>query len=238
MDPKSLYPIQHRSTKVREDLLLLRARDSVRGLVKTMGARLSSYSSDAFPKKVVAEIPDELKKTLQPLLVLIAKLSEAIKSYDQRIEQLADEKYPHTQLLRQVKGVGPVTSLAYVLTLESPLRFPRSRDVGPYVGLVPRQEDSGDTQPQLNISKAGDRMLRKLLVGSAHYILGPFGPDTDLRRFGKKLCERGGKNAKKRATVAVARKLAVLLHRLWISGEVYEPLGHASFTPMAQTTAA
>jgi transposase len=249
VDPQSLYPIQHRSTEVREDLLLLRAREAlvesrtklisaVRGLVKTMGARLSSCSSDAFSKKVVGEIPDELRKTLQPLLVLIAKLSEAIKSYDQRIEQLADEKYQHTQLLRQVKGVGPVTALAYVLTLETPLRFDRSRDVGPYLGLVPRQEDSGDTQPQLSISKSGDRMLRKLLVGSAHYILGPFGPDTDLRRFGKKLCERGGKNAKKRATVAVARKLAVLLHRLWISGEVYEPLGHVSFPPMTQTTAA
>jgi transposase len=249
VDPQSLYPIQHRSTEVREDLLLLRAREalvesrtklisSVRGLVKTMGARLSSCSSDAFSKKVVGEIPDELRKTLQPLLVLIAKLSEAIKSYDQRIEQLDDEKYPHTQLLRQVKGVGPVTALAYVLTLETPLRFDRSRDVGPYLGLVPRQEDSGDTQPQLSISKSGDRMLRKLLVGSAHYILGPFGPDTDLRRFGKKLCERGGKNGKKRATVAVARKLAVLLHRLWISGEVYEPLGHVSFAPMTQTIAA
>ena len=249
VDPQSLYPIQHRSTEVREDLLLLRAGEalvesrtklisSVRGLVKTMGARLSSCSSDAFSKKVVGEIPDELRKTLQPLLVLIAKLSEAIKSYDQRIEQLADEKYQHTQLLRQVKGVGPVTALAYVLTLETPLRFDRSRDVGPYLGLVPRQEDSGDTQPQLSISKSGDRMLRKLLVGSAHYILGPFGPDTDLRRFGKKLCERGGKNGKKRATVAVARKLAVLLHRLWISGEVYEPLGHVAFAPMTQTTAA
>ena len=171
-------------------------------------------------------------------MVLIAKLSEAIQSYDRRIEQLAHEKYPHTQLLRQVKGVGPVTALAYVLTLETPLRFARSRDVGPYVGLAPKQEDSGDCQPQLGISKAGDRMLRKLLVGSAHYILGPFGPDTDLRRFGKKLCARGGKNAKKPATVAVARKLAVLLHRLWIGGEVYEPLGHASFIPMTQTTAA
>ena len=130
----------------------------------------------------------------------------------------------HTQLLRQVSGVGPVTALAYVLTLETPKRFARSRDVGPYLGLVPKQEDSGDIQPQLGISKAGDRMLRKLLVGSAHYILGPFGLDTDLRRFGMRLCERGGKNAKKRAAVAVARKLAVLLHRLWASGEVYEPL--------------
>lgn len=249
VDPKSLYPIQHRTSEVREDLLLLRAREalvesrtklisSVRGLVKTMGARLSSCSSDAFSKKVVAEIPDELRKTLQPLLRLVAMLSDEIKLLDKKIEQLADERYQHTQLLRQVKGVGPVTALAYVLTLENPLRFARSRNVGPYLGLVPRQEDSGDTQPQLSISKAGDRMLRKLLVGSAHYILGPFGPDTDLRRFGKKLCARGGKNAKKRATVAVARKLAVLLHRLWISGEVYEPLGHAPFAPMAQTTAA
>ncbi len=124
----------------------------------------------------------------------------------ERIEQLAREKYRHTELLRQVTGIGPVTSLAYVLTLETPPRFARSRDVGPYLGLVPAQEDSGDSQPQLGISKAGDRMLRKLLVGSAHYILGPFGPDCDLRRFGMKLCERGGKNAKKRATVAVAPK--------------------------------
>ena len=249
VDPQSLYPIQHRSTEVREDLLVLRAREAlvesrtklisaVRGLVKSLGARLSSCSSDAFSKKAAAEIPDDVRETFQPLLRLVANLSDEIKLYDKRIEQLAQEKYQHTKLLRPVTGVGPVTALAYVLTLETPLRFARSRDVGPYLGLVPRQEDSGDSQPQLSISKAGDRMLRKLLVGSAHYILGPFGPDTDLRRFGKKLCERGGKNAKKRATVAVARKLAVLLHRLWISGEVYEPLGHVSFARISQPAAA
>ena len=120
--------------------------------------------------------------------------------------------------------MGPLTSLAYVLTLENPDRFPKSRDVGPYLGLVPKQEDSGDRQPQLRISKMGDVMVRRLLVVSAHYIVGPFGPDTELRRYGLRLCERGGKNAKKRAVVAVARKLAVLLHKLWVSGEVYEPL--------------
>ena len=143
------------------------------------------------------------------------------------------EKYGHTALLRQVKGVGPITALAYVLTLENPQRFVKSRDVGPYLGLVPKQEDSGESQPQLGISKAGDTMVRKLLVGSAQYILGPFGPDTDLRRYGLRLCERGGKNAKKRAAVAVARKLAVLLHRLWVSGEVYEPLHNAMSGPIA-----
>ena len=249
VDPKSLYPIQHRSTEVREDLLVLRAREAlvesrtklisaVRGLVKTMGTRVSSSSSDAFSRKAAAEIPQQIRETIQPLLRLIANLSEEIKSYDRRIEQLASEKYMHTKLLRQVTGVGPVTALGYVLTLETPLRFARSRDVGPYLGLVPRQEDSGDSQPQLGISKAGDRMLRKLLVGSAHYILGPFGPDTDLRRFGKKLCERGGKNARKRATVAVARKLAVLLHRLWVSGDVYEPLGHGTLNKTEHAAAA
>jgi pimeloyl-ACP methyl ester carboxylesterase len=118
-------------------------------------------------------------------------------------------------LCRPLSGVGPITALAYVLTLEDPQRFVKSRDVGPYLGLVPKQEDSGESQPQLGISKTGDTMVRKLLVGSAQYILGPFGPETDLRRYGLRLCERGGKNAKKRAAVAVARKLAVLLHCFW-----------------------
>ena len=249
VDPKSLYPIRHRSSQVRKDLLVLRARDAlvasrtelintVRALVKTMGARLSSCSSEVFWKKADMEIPTELRETLQPLLRLIATLNDEIKSYDQNIEELASKKYRHTQLLRQVTGVGPITALAYVLTLETPLRFARSRDVGPYLGLVPKQEDSGDSQPQLGISKAGDQMVRKLLVGSAQYILGPFGPDTDLRRFGMKLCERGGKNAKKRAVVAVARKLAVLLHRLWANGEVYVPLGHVSPASPAHAVAA
>jgi transposase len=249
VDPKSLYPIQHRSTEVREDLLVIRVRDSlvesrtklistVRGMVKTMGARVQGCSSVSFSGKAAGQIPPEVQETFEPLLRLIETLSEEIKSYEKRIEKLGSEKYMDTKLLRQVNGVGPVTSLAYVLTLETPQRFKRSRDVGPYLGLVPQQEDSGDSQPQLGISKAGDKMLRKLLVGSAQYILGPFGPDTDLRRFGMKLCQRGGKNAKKRASVAVARKLAVLLHRLWSSGEVYEPLGYGTRKTITEPAAA
>jgi transposase len=238
VDPQSLFPIEHRSSEVRQDLIVLRARDALvaartqlinttRGLVKSVGARLPKCSSPSFQHKIEAALPPEVRESLLPLVRLVETLSDCIKIYDERIEKLASEKYEHTELLRQVKGVGPLTSLAYVLTLENPERFAKSRDVGPYLGLVPKQEDSGDSQPQLRISKAGDEMLRRLLVGSAHYILGPFGPDTDLRRYGLRLCERGGKNAKKRAAVAVARKLAVLLHRLWVSGEVYEPLRHA-----------
>ncbi len=248
VDPQSLFPIEHRSTEVRQDLVVLRARDALvaartqfinttRGLVKSMGARLPKCSSPSFQHKVEAALPPEVRESLLPLVRLVETLSDCIKVYDERIEKLASEKYEHTELLRQVKGVGPLTSLAYVLTLENPERFAKSREVGPYLGLVPKQEDSGDSRPQLRISKAGDEMLRRLLVGSAHYILGPFGPDTDLRRYGLRLCERGGKNAKKRAAVAVARKLAVLLHRLWISGEVYEPLRHAPPVPTEREAA-
>jgi transposase len=249
VDPQSLHPITHRSREVRQDLVLLRARDALvevrtelinatRGLVKSLGTRLPQCSSESFGHQVEDAIPAETREALLPLVQLTDEMSACIKVYDRKIEELASEKYGHTKLLRQVKGVGPLTSLAYVLTLENPERFPKSRDVGPYVGLVPKQEDSGESQPQLGISKAGDTMVRKLLVGSAHYILGPFGPDTDLRRYGLRLCERGGKNAKKRAAVAVARKLAVLLHRLWVTGEVYEPLGYAASGAKVQQAAA
>jgi len=250
VDPQSLYPIRHRSREVRQDLVVLRARDALvsvrtelintaRGLVKSMGTRLPRCSSPSFADKVKDAIPVEVREALLPLVQLVETVKDCIARYDQKIEELGREKYGHTTLLRQVKGVGPITSLAYVLTLEDPQRFASSREVGPYLGLVPKQEDSGDSQPQLGISKAGDRMLRRLLVGSSQYMLGAFGPDTDLRRYGLRLCERGGKNAKKRAVVAVARKLAVLLHHLWVTGDVYEPLHHpGAETRTAQATAA
>jgi transposase len=249
VDPQSLHPMQHRSKEVRQDLVMLRARDALvaartelinatRGLVKSMGTRLPKCSSPSFAQKVEEAVPAQIREALLPLVRVTAALSDGIQGYDEKIEKLASEKYGHTALLRQVKGVGPITSLAYVLTLENPKRFAKSRDVGPYLGLVPKQEDSGESQPQLGISKAGDTMVRRLLVGSAQYILGPFGPDTDLRRYGLRLCERGGKNAKKRAAVAVARKLAVLLHRLWVTAEVYEPLRHGMSATTVQAAAA
>jgi transposase len=249
VDPQSLHPMRHRSKEVRQDLVVLRARDALvaartelinatRGLVKSMGARLPKCSSPSFAQKVEEAVPVEIREALLPLVRMAAALSDCIQGYDEKIEKLGRDKYGHTALLRQVKGVGPITALAYVLTLENPERFATSRDVGPYLGLVPKQEDSGDSQPQLGISKTGDTMVRKLLVGSAHYILGPFGPDTDLRRYGRRLCERGGKNAKKRAVVAVARKLAVLLHCLRGSGEVYEPLRQGMSATIAPAAAA
>jgi transposase len=152
-------------------------------------------------------------------------MNARIRQYNDLIENvLCKKKYPETDLLRQVGGVGPLTALAFILILEDPRRFRRSRSVGAYLGMTTKQSDSGEQEPQLRITKAGDGYLRRLLVGAAQYILGPFGPDSDLRRFGITLAKRGGKNAKKRAVVAVARKLSVLLHRLWLTAEVYEPL--------------
>jgi transposase len=178
----------------------------------------------SFHKRAPEHIPEALRPALEPVLEQIASLTERIRDYDRKLETICQEHYPETQLLRQVEGIGPLTALTFVLTLEDPCRFERSRSVGAYLGLVPATDRSGERDPQKRISKEGDEMLRRLLVGSAHYVLGPFGSDSDLRRHGEKIASRGGKNSKKRAAVAVARKLAVLLHSLWVSGEVYDPL--------------
>ena len=175
-------------------------------------------------REIAKELNQELRDALDPLLAEIESLNERIAEYDRRIEQIAKGVYPQVAVLKQVKGVSPLIALTFVLTLDDPHRFRRSRDVGCFVGLRPGRRNSGNSEPQLHISKEGDRYLRTLLVQGAHYILGPFGQDSDLRRWGLKLSERGGKIAKKRAVVAVARKLAVLLHKLWVSGEVHEPL--------------
>lgn len=237
-DPRLLSPIRHRTAELQADLALVRARDALittrakftntaRGLVKAMGGRLPQCSTASFVRRVREHVPLELEAAVLPLIRMVEVLSEQIRAYDEQIARLTQERYPHTALLQQVAGVGALTSLAFVLTLADKDRFASSRDVGPYLGLVPRQDDSGERSPQLPITKAGNGYMRRVLVGSAQYILGPFGPDTDLRRYALRLSGRGGKNAKKRAIVAVARKLAVLLHRLWVTGEVYEPLRNA-----------
>jgi transposase len=234
-DPKLLYPIHHRGAEAQADLARVRARDAVvrarsllinhvRSAVKSFGERLPASSAESFARKAEARLPEALRPALAPLLEQIAALTTAIRGYDGEIERLGAERYPETLRLRQVQGVGPITALAFVLTLEDPRRFTRSRAVGPFLGLVSRQRQSSDSRPQLRIAKTGDSYLRRLLVGSGHYILGPFAQASALRLQGQKIALRGGKNAKKRAVVAVARKLAVLLHQLWVSGAKYEPL--------------
>lgn len=239
LDPKLLFPIRHRGEQAQADLACLRARDClvrartqlvnhVRGAVKAWGGRLPATSTPAFVRKAAPHIPETLRPALQPVLGMIETLSQQIRAADRQLESLARESYPETEHLRQVAGVGTITALCFVLTLEDPDRFVNARSVGAYLGLTPRQRDSGRAHPQLRITKRGDARLRRLLVGSAQYILGPFGPDSDLRDWGLRLAQRGGKNAKKRAVVAVARKLAGLLFTLWTTGADYEPLRQAA----------
>jgi transposase len=237
-DPELLYPVEHRGCDSQAHLAVIHSREAlvrsrtqminhVRGTVKSFGYRLPKCSTPSFHKKVPGQLPSELAEVLGPIVETVGSLTEKIKDYDRHIEELAAERYPETRLLRQVSGVGSLTALTFVLTLEDTQRFAQSRSVGAYLGLAPGTDQSGEKDPQKRISGEGDELLRRLLVSSAHYILGPFAPDSDLRRHGEKIAQRGGKNAKKRAVVAVARKLSVLLHHLWVSGEVYEPLRNA-----------
>ena len=244
IDPELLYPVKHRSVQAQADLTLIRARaglvrartglvNAARGLAKSYGERLRSCNVRNLNPEKAESLSPELQAALEPLLNAIESLSERIVEYNERIENLAQQSYPQVALLKQIKGVGTLIALTFLLTLEDPHRFRKSRDVGCYLGLQPGRRNSGQSEPQMHISKEGDPYVRTLWVQGAQHILGPFGPDCDLRRWGLKLAERGGRNGKKRAIVATARKLAVLLHPLWVSGDVYEPLHNSSPTTVA-----
>ena len=233
-DPHLLHPIHHRGKEAHADLAVIKARDMlvkmrsslvahVRGSVKSAGERISKCSAASFHTRAIDEVPAELRDALTPVIKSIEDLTVRIRHYDKLIKQLSDKKYTETKVVGAIPGVGPITSLAFILTLEESSRFKKSREVGPFLGLTPKRDKSGQIDKQLGITKAGNAHLRRLLVGCAQYILGPFGPDCDLRQFGIKLAERGGKNAKKRAVVAVARKLAVMMHRLWAEHSEYDP---------------
>jgi transposase len=245
VDPQLLRPIQHRSEQAQWDLMTIRVRaelvevrtalvNSARGLAKAIGERLPTCGTDQLSMERLEDLPEGIRETLRPLIEQVEALTKSIHECDGKIEQIARERYPENKLLQQVFGVGTLIALTFILTVDDPERFQKSRDVGCYLGLRPKRSDSGKRQPELRITKEGDSYLRTMLVQGAHVILGPKGPDTDLRRWGLKLAARGGKNAKKRAIVAVARKLGILLHRLWVTGEVYEPLRQArSAQPVA-----
>lgn len=238
-DPNLLRRVEHRPEQVYRDLCVVRARDHlvrlrtsarlhVRGVLRATGLELPRVSSESFPKRVYPTLAKELRELVSEHCRTIASLNDSIRRLDRQIEKIATQRYPATEVLRQVTGVGPVTALGFVLVVARNDRFKRNRDIGAYLGLVPRKIASGDLDPELSITKTGDKLLRRLLVQAAHYIIGPqCKVDSNLRRFGLALAARGRKAAKKRAAVAVARKLAVLLLSLWKSGAKYEPLKNA-----------
>jgi len=231
--PTLLSPIEHRSTEAQRDLAVLRARaglvstrtklvNTLRGIVKSFGSRLPALGTHRIGHRTLELLPEELRTAMHPLLLAIEGITDEIAAYDDQVEKLADESHPESRLLTQVHGVGKLTAMAFMLTIEDVRRFRSSRTVGAFFGLVPRRDQSGAVEKQLSITKAGDRMVRTLLVQCAHRVLAKNAPDSDLRRAGERIASRGGSTAKRRAVIAVARKLAVLLHALWRSGEVYE----------------
>lgn len=237
-DEKLLFPIRHREASGQADLAVLRSRDlvvacrtklinHVRGVCKTVGTKLPKCSAEAFVVRSSAHVPESLRTALNSILEQISAFTKQIKTYDREITKMI-KRYPEVEQLRQITGVGELTALAFTLTVEDPKRITRSRSTGAYFGLVPGSNDSGEKHEATRITKEGDGFCRKLLVSAAQYIVGPFGPDSDLRRHGLAIAGRGGKSAKKRAVVAVARKLAVLMHHLWISNEKYVPLFNSS----------
>lgn len=234
VDPALLAPITHGSAQAQHDLLGLKLRDAlvrsrvslinaVRFTLKSLGYPVRNRSSESFHKTVGADLPAECRAVIAPLLRVLAQLTGEIKVLEKQLVQRSRTAYPVTQRLQQVAGVGPLTALAFVLKVGNPARFGRSRDVGAYLGLCPRRDQSGGTEKQLRISKCGDGLVRRLLVSAAQYILGPFGPACALRHQGERLHGSGSARDKKRAVVAVARKLAVLLLSLWKHGSDYEP---------------
>jgi transposase len=231
-DPRLLSPLEHRRPERQLDLNLIHARstlvrartmivNALRGLVKSAGGRLPACSTESLPARALAAIPPALIAVATPLVEQIALLNAQIGGMDKQVEKLA-VKYPEIGLLRTAPGVGPIVAAAYVLTLDRP-DAASNRAAGAFLGLRPAQSQSGDSDPEKRISKTGDRCLRSLLVQSAQYVLGRFGPDSALRRWGLKLAASGGKRGKKRAIVAVARKLAVILHSMWRSGQPFQP---------------
>jgi transposase len=221
--PHLLGCVEHRSEAAQQHLGMIRGRsqlvrartglwNNLRGLAKSQGRRL--------PSKVTASVIEEMVPGLEPLRKTIEAINQQVKQYDQQLTIVAQE-YPAVERLTEIHGVGTLIALTFVLTIDDPKRLKKSRMAGGLVGLRPKQRDSGNQSPQLGITKTGDRYLRTLLVQGAQYVLSRNGEDCDLKRWGLQLCARGGKNAKKRAVVAVARKLAVLLHKLWVSGEPY-----------------
>ena len=242
--PALLSPIQTRSAQTQIDLAVIRAREvavqtrtkivnAVRGMVKSTGQRLPASPTLTFARKATAACPEALQPALLPLIRLVQTLTDDITAYDRLVEEKACA-YPETQAIQTIAGVGALTAVAFVLVLNNDRsRFKHSRDVGCYLGLKPRQRDSGLRSPQLGITKTGDPLMRRLATQGAQYILGPFGRDSALRRWGLSLASRGGKNAKKRAVVAVARKLVVLMHRLWITQEAYDPMRGVRARPAA-----
>lgn len=242
LDVSLLHPVQHGSERAQRDLLQIKLRDNlvrqrvdvisaVRFTLKSLGVRLASPKTSCFTKRARLTLEDdhsELLAMIEPSLQVIDTMTKQIRHFDKQIDLLCELSYPETARLRGIRGIGPITALAFILTIEDPHRFGNARDVGAYLGLVPKRDQSGNIDKVLGIGKCGNAYLRRLLVGCAQYLLGPFGEPCDLRSSGERLIARGGRGAKKKAAVATARKLAVVMLTVWKDKSEYHQFREAA----------
>lgn len=229
LDPEFLRPIQHRSEeaqllranlKVRSAMVEARTKwiNTVRGLLRSFGYKVAGKSPGTFVDRVNRmKLPDELRAMIEPLLEQLDLLSSEIKRRNEHVEEMVKD-LPEVDHLREIPGVGPVVATYFVLTIDDPQRFRNSRDVASFFGLRPSMRESALVTHFGRITKEGDPEMRRLLVQAAHACL-LTKADSELKQWALTLAQRKGKG---KAAVALARKLAVLMHRLWVTGEVYQ----------------
>jgi len=231
MDPALLCPVRHRSEdtqrlrgmlRVRRTLINSRtaALNTARGLLRSFGYRLPGQRPQRLARALArGAVPEELCALVAPLVLTALELDERIAALDEEVRH-AGEAFEVVTRFLDVPGVGPLVALAYVLCIEDPTRFRSSRDIPSFLGLRPRMRESADRSHFGRITRHGDGEMRRLLVQAAHACLRSR-QDTDLKTWAEGLAKRVGK---KKAVVALARKLAIVLHRMWLTGESYQPL--------------
>jgi transposase len=197
--------------KLKRDL-----ENQIRGLLKNLGLVIGRAKMNVFFVRAVELIEDrpELAIAVVPLLRAREAVEQQIADLDRKVLRLA-RKSAQVRRLMTAPGVGAITALCFLATIDDPTRFKRSRSVGAYAGLTTRRYASGETDWTGRISKCGDRMLRSYLYEAANVLLTRVAKWSALKAWGLRLAKRSGL---RKAKVAVARKLAVILHRMWIDG--------------------
>jgi transposase len=204
--------LQCRRTLVQQRVQLI---NSIRGFLKTYGIRLGSCGGKEFPGKIRALLPGMLmlaREGIESLVNCYEKLSEEIKRLDGKIEAVAKED-EDVQRLMTVPGVGIITAMSFKIEIDDPQRFKKSKDVGAYLGMTPRQYSSGETKRQGRISKCGSSEVRSLLTEAGLVCLTRTKKWSKVKAWGLKIMRKHGA---KKAAVAIGRKLAVIMHRMLI----------------------
>lgn len=222
-DVDLLHPVSLRGETCQQMLRLLKARDAMvavrtkfvnqlRGFAKSMGFRLPGCSARKVGRLDKTQWPDDFEAVAWPIMDVLETLELKIKAYESQIRKLASSPELEAKIdrVREVYGIGLLSGCALVASIDAnPERFSKARDAGAYFGLVPKQRQSGEMDMQCHITMAGSEYVRNLMVESAQIALRDGAKDTDIKLKGLRICERGGRIARRKAVIAVARCLVV-----------------------------